>query len=71
MRKFAVVVAAILCLTAQAGLADDKCQIARAASVDMGIDPNGGVEVPMMIAGKQLTMLVDTGVTCRFSTKAW
>lgn len=44
-----------------AASADDKCQLRRYASIDLGTDETGGVYVPMAIAGHDENLLVDTG----------
>lgn len=41
--------------------ADDKCQLVRYVSIDLGTDETGGVYIPMTIAGHDENLLVDTG----------
>jgi predicted aspartyl protease len=59
MLAFCAGVSALL-LMAPARAAED-CTLQRIASVDMGIDTNGRMTVPMMAGAEHLTMLVDTG----------
>jgi len=62
MRSFRIPVAASLALLfATPILAADDCHLYRLASIDMTIDAAGGVNVPMSISGKDVTLLVDTG----------
>ncbi|HTW36810.1 MAG TPA: aspartyl protease family protein [Rhizomicrobium sp.] len=41
--------------------AQQKCQLMRAAKLDMTMDPGGRISVPMTIGGKPISLLVDTG----------
>jgi hypothetical protein len=41
--------------------ADDSCQLQRILDVNMSVTRDGHVSVPMMIGGKTVSMLVDTG----------
>jgi predicted aspartyl protease len=43
--------------------ANERCQLLQAASIDMGTDRNGGVFLPIRIAGHDENLLVDTGGT--------
>ena len=54
---------AVLCLTlsAVAATADEKCTLVRNASLDVQIDAAGGVDVPIVVSGRPLMLLVDTG----------
>lgn len=40
---------------------EQKCGLQRAVSLDMDIDPAGGITVPVDVGGHHLRMLVDTG----------
>ena len=44
-----------------AAIAAESCALQQTASIDVSLDETGGVNVPMLIGDKKLTMLVDTG----------
>jgi predicted aspartyl protease len=43
------------------GAAAEDCTLGRVSSIDMKIDTAGGMNLPMILQGKQIDMLVDTG----------
>src|SRR3569832_1225271 len=62
MRSFRIpVVASLALLFATPILAADDCHLYRLVLIDMTKDAAGGVNVPMSISGKDVTLLVDTG----------
>jgi predicted aspartyl protease len=60
MRLF-VSIAILVLLAGFPARADTACHLLEAASVPMNIDGSGRITVPMMISGKPMNMMVDTG----------
>jgi predicted aspartyl protease len=54
------IIAAILTLASASARAAETCGLIETASLDMGVDTDGRVYVPMTISGHQENMLVDT-----------
>ena len=59
--KYLAGIAVLLLGCATPALADDTCHLQLVTSLAMGIDRDGGVYVPMTVAGKQVNLLIDTG----------
>lgn len=57
--KLAMITA--LALGAAPSYADQQCPLTRLASLDMGTDPAGGVNIPAIVNGRAESLLVDTG----------
>jgi hypothetical protein len=57
----ALLVGAWIVVFAGAARADESCQLQRAIKLDMTVTRDGHVTVPMMIGGKPVSMLIDTG----------
>ncbi len=59
--RIAIAAASAALLFAAPSLAADDCHLYRLTSIDMTLDSEGGVNVPMSVSGKDVNVLVDTG----------
>jgi predicted aspartyl protease len=68
-RRIAFIVLGLV-LLATAPAAAESCQLNRVASLDMSIDSDGHVAVPMTVGGQTYSMLIDTGAISSMLTQS-
>jgi predicted aspartyl protease len=61
MRSLLVAIFSILAFSAARGGEQGPCHLQRLAQIDMGMDDEGNVTVPLSIQGQTFAMVVDTG----------
>jgi len=61
LNRLAGAFAVLSLATCVAANAADDCQLKRLSSLDLKVEPGGRVEVPAIIAGHPISLLVDTG----------